>query len=304
VTPHQGSLGCGAARTRRRGFWLVVAAAICWSTGGLIARLVATNPWTTVFWRSVFCAAFLSAAVAISRRGHLEGVLRDLGWPGVLMAACFATASTCFIMSLARTSVANTLVIQSLSPFITGLLGWLWLGERVRRRTWSAMGAALVGTVVMLWGSTGVGSRTGDLLALVTATAFATATVIVRSHPTVSMPAAVALAAAFGAMVAAGWADPPSATAGDLGLLALFGIGQLGAGLLLFTAGARLIPVAEASLIAVLESVLGPVWVWLAVGERPGAFSLVGGAVILSALIAHMTADLVQPARSPGPGAP
>jgi hypothetical protein len=87
----------------------------------------------------------------------------------------------------------------------------------------------------------------------------------------------------------------------DQSVVALFGIGQLGVGMLLFTAGARLIPVAEASLIGVLECVLGPVWVWLAVGERPGAFSLVGGAVILSALVAHTAADLVRPTR---PGMP
>jgi drug/metabolite transporter (DMT)-like permease len=306
VAPDQRSFGRARAlehatgRTRRRGFWLVVAAAICWSSGGLIARLVATDPWTTVFWRSVFCATFLSAAVAITQRGRLARVVRETGWPGVLMAACFATASTCFIMALARTSVANTLVIQSLSPFIAGLGGWLCLGERVGRRTWVAMGVALLGTVVMLWGSPGAGSRLGDGLALVTATAFAAATVVVRWHRTVPMPAAAALAAAFAGAFATGRAEPSSAAGSDLALLALFGIGQLGAGLLLFTAGARLIPVAEASLIAVLESVLGPLWVWLAVGERPGTLSLVGGAVILSALIAHTAADLVRPPRTPG----
>jgi drug/metabolite transporter (DMT)-like permease len=306
VTPDHPSVGRArtlehaAGRTRRVGFWLVAAAALCWSTGGVIARLVSTGPWTTVFWRSVFCAAFLFTAVAIARRGRLAVVVRETGWPGVLMAACFATASTCFIMALARTSVANTLVIQSLSPFIAGLGGWLFLGERVRSRAWVAMGVALLGTVVMLWGSSGAGSRVGDLLALGTATAFAAATVVVRWHHTVPMPAAAALAAVFAAVLASGWADPSSATAGDLTLLALFGIGQLGAGLLLFTAGARLIPVAEASLIGVLECVLGPLWVWLAVGERPGAFSLVGGAVILSALIAHTAADLVRPPQPPG----
>jgi drug/metabolite transporter (DMT)-like permease len=83
----------------------------------------------------------------------------------------------------------------------------------------------------------------------------------------------------------------------DLILLALFGGGQLGVGLLLFTTGARLIPVAEASLIAVLESVLGPVWVWLAISERPGASSLIGGAIILLALVAHTAADLAWPGR-------
>ena len=306
MTPDQRSFGDARAlegahgRARRRGFWLVAAAALCWSSGGLFTRLITTDPWTTVFWRSVFCAAFLFAAIAIAQRGQLAAVVRQTGWPVVLMAACFATASTCFIMALARTSVANTLVIQSLAPFIAGLGGWLCLGERVRRRTWVAMGAALVGTVVMLWGSAGASSRMGDVLALTTATAFAAAIVIVRWHRTVPMPAAAALAAALAGAIAAAQAHPSSASAGDLALLALFGIGQLGVGLLLFIAGARLIPVAEASLIAVLESVLGPVWVWLAVGERPGAYSLIGGAVILSALVAHTAADLVRPPQPPG----
>jgi len=285
------------AGARRLGFWLVTAAAICWSTGGLIARLVATDAWTTIFWRSVFCAVFLAVAVGIAQRGRLARVARETGWAGAAMAACFALASTCFIMALSRTSVANTLLIQSLSPFIAGLGGWLCLGERVRHRTWAAMGVALAGTVVMLWGSAGAGSRVGDLLALVTATAFAGATVIVRAHRSVPMPAAAALAAALAAVLALGGAAPSTAGARDLALLALFGIGQLGVGLLLFTTGARLIPVAEASLIGVLECVLGPVWVWLAVGERPGAFSLLGGAIILSALIAHTLADLLVPAR-------
>lgn len=273
----------------------MTAAAICWSSGGLIARLVGTDAWTTVFWRSVFCAAFLSVAVAVAQRGRLPHIVREAGWPGLLMAACFATASTAFIMALSRTSVANTLIILSLSPFIAGLGGWLCLGERVRRRTWIAMGVALIGTVVMLWGSPGAGSRIGDALALVTATAFAAATVVVRWHRTVQMPAAAALAAALAALFALGHARPSSATGPDLVLLALFGIGQLGAGMLLFTAGARLIPVAEASLIGVLECVLGPLWVWLAIGERPGLFALTGGVVILSALVAHTAADLAQP---------
>ena len=287
--------------SRRLGVGLVTTAALCWSSGGLIARLVGTDPWTTIFWRSVFCAAFLSGAVMLTQRGRLAAVVREAGWPGLGMAACFATASTAFIMALSRTSVANTLIIQSLSPFIAGLLGWLCLRERVRRRTWIAMAVALGGTVVMLGGSPGGGSRIGDALALVTATAFAAATVLVRWHRSVYMPAAGALAAALAGLFAFGHATPWSVSGADLALLALFGIGQLGAGMLCFTAGARLIPVAEASLIAVLECVLGPVWVWLAIGERPGVFAMIGGAIILTALVAHTAADLAQPDRPPVP---
>jgi drug/metabolite transporter (DMT)-like permease len=272
----------------------VAGAALCWSSGGLLARLVGTDAWTTVFWRGLFCAAFLLAIVAVRNRRARASSRLAFGWPGVAMAACFATASTCFINALARTSVANALVIQSTSPFIAALAGWLWMGERVRRRSWLAMAAALLGTVVMAWRSWDAGSVEGDLLALATAAAFAAATVVVRRHRDVDMTAAAGLAGLFGSAAAWGFARPLEATAADLALLALFGSAQLGLGLILFTAGARLIPVAEASLIAVLESILGPVWVWLALGETPAAASLAGGTIVLGALVVHTALDLAE----------
>lgn len=275
---------------------LVAAAALCWSTGGLIARLVDTDPWTTVFWRGIFCAAFLVAVTALRVGARTPDVFLGIGWPGLAMAACFAIASTCFIMALHRTAVANVLIIQSLSPFMSGLLGWLWMGERVAGRTWAAMGVALLGSAIMVsryfYTEAAVGSIGGDLLAFTVALAFAMATVILRRNRHVQMLPAAALSAALASLATAGAAQPGTAGAGDLLLLALFGSGQLGLGMILFTAGARRIPVAEAALIGVLESVLGPVWVWLAIGENPGLPSLVGGAIVLAALAGHTLADL------------
>jgi drug/metabolite transporter (DMT)-like permease len=280
----------------RSGRLLVGAAAMCWSTGGLIARLVDTDPWTTVFWRGIFCAAFLVAVTALREGRRTPGVFLGMGGGGLAMAACFAIASTCFIMALHRTAVANVLIIQSLSPFMAGLLGWIWMGERVAGRTWLAMGVALLGTAVMVsryfYSTPAGGSFGGDLLAFAVALTFALATVLLRRRRQVQMLPAAALAAALTSAIAWGSATPRAAGAGDLALLALFGAGQLGLGMMLFTAGARRIPVAEASLIAVLESVLGPVWVWLALGENPGVPSLVGGAVVLAALAGHTLADL------------
>jgi len=284
-----------SAAERSRGVVLVAAAALCWSTGGLIARLVDTDTWTTVFWRSIFAAVFLLGVTLVQERGVARAWIHrigwGMGWPGVAMALCFATASTCFLNALARTTVANTLVIQSTSPFIAALLGWVWMGEPVRRRSWMAMAAALAGAAVMASHSWGAGSISGDLLALVTAIAFATATVIVRRHRELRMTAAAGLASIFSAIFAWPPARPLAVGLDDLALLALFGAAQLGFGLVLFTAGARLIPVAEASLIAVLESVLGPVWVWLALGETPAPAAIVGGLIILSALVVHTALD-------------
>jgi drug/metabolite transporter (DMT)-like permease len=115
--------------------------------------------------------------------------------------------------------------------------------------------------------------------------------VIVRRHRELRMTAAAGLASIFSAIFAWPPARPLAVGLDDLALLALFGAAQLGFGLVLFTAGARLIPVAEASLIAVLESVLGPVWVWLALGETPAPAAIVGGLIILSALVVHTALD-------------
>ena len=286
-----------SAAERSRGVVLVAAAALCWSTGGLLARLVDTDPWTTVFWRSIFTAAFLLVVIFIQERGSAWPQIRGMGWPGVAMALCFAIASTCFINAVARTTVANTLVIQSTSPFIAALLGWAWMGERVQRRSWIAMAAALAGATVMASHSWGAGSISGDLLALTTAIAFAGATVIVRRHRHLRMTAAAGLASVFSAIFAWRPARPLDVAPDDLALLALFGAAQLGLGLVLFMAGARLIPVAEASLIGVLESVLGPVWVWLALGETPAPATLLGGAIILTALVVHIALDQRGAAR-------
>lgn len=283
---------------------LVAAAAVCWSTGGLIARIVDTDPWTTVFWRGVFCAVFLLGVATLRAGRGTPGVFLGMGGTGLAMAVCFATASTCFIMALHRTSVANVLIIQSLSPFMAGLLGWAWMGERVAARTWTAMGVALLGSAIMVsryfYTEAAAGSLSGDLLAFTVALAFAGATVLLRRNRRVPMLPAAALAAALTSAVTWVPARPGSADAGDLLLLALFGSGQLGLGMILFTAGARRIPVAEAALIAVLESVLGPVWVWLALGEDPGLPSLLGGAIVLAALAGHTLADLRLERRAAG----
>jgi drug/metabolite transporter (DMT)-like permease len=281
----------------RRGVVLVACAAVCWSSGALIARLVSTGPWTTTLWRSLFASLFLALVLRIVRGRGIVAQWRAGGLPLVAVGVCMAVSSTCFIFSLAHTSVANTLILMSTGPYVAGLLGWVVLGERVAPRTWLTMSVALAGTVIMVSNSARGGAVVGDLLAIVMAASFATATVLVRRHPEIQMAPAAALATTLAALVALPLADPLEATARDLALLAFFGVGQFGAGFLLFVVGARLIPAAQSSLIGMLETVLGPVWVWLVLNESPGAASLTGGALILAALLANTLAELVTSRR-------
>jgi len=287
-----------ATPATRRGALLVACAAVCWSSGGLIARLVTTTPWTTSLWRSVFATLFLAVVLRIVRGRGIVAQWRDGGRPIVAVAACMALASTCFIFSLAYTSVANTLILISTGPYVAGLLGWLMLGERVAPRTWITMGVALAGAVVMVSDSYSRGAIVGDLLAIVMAVSFATATVLVRSRPETPMAPASALATTLTALVALPFSEPLRTTARDLGLLAAFGVGNYGLGFLLFMAGARLIPAAQSALVGMLETVLGPLWVWLVLDERPGVATLVGGALILAALLANTLLELTSPRKS------
>jgi drug/metabolite transporter (DMT)-like permease len=287
------SIGRSAARREqatpatRRGALLVACAAVCWSSGGLIARLVTTSPWTTSLWRSVSASIFLAVVLWIARRRSIVAQWRDGGMPVVAVAVCMALASTCFIFSLAHTSVANTLILISMGPYVAGLLGWLWLGEHVAPRTWVTMGVALAGAVVMVSDSYGRGAIVGDLLAIVMAVSFATATVLVRRRPEIQMMPAAALATSLTALVALPFAEPLQTGPRDLALLTLFGVGNYGTGFLLFMAGARSIPAAQSALVGMLETVLGPLWVWLVLDERPGVATLTGGALILAALLAN-----------------
>jgi drug/metabolite transporter (DMT)-like permease len=282
---------------------LVAGAAVCWSSGGLIARLVTTDAWTTNVWRGGSCAVALVLVVWITHGRGTAEQWRRIGWAGVGVAVCLTIASTAFILALARTSVANTLILMSVGPYVTGLLGWFLLRERVRFRTWVTMVVALGGAVVMVSSSYARGAVGGDLLALVMAGAFATATVLVRRHPAILMTPAAALGAGLTCLLALPMASPLTTAPRDIALLAFFGIGQFAIGFLLFTAGARMIPAAESSLIGMIETVLGPLWVWLALGENPGVASLLGGALILGALLTHALLDLLDP-RPSSPGSP
>jgi drug/metabolite transporter (DMT)-like permease len=282
----------------RRGALLVACASICWSTGGLIVRLVGT--WTTTFWRSVAASLCLGLVLWATRRRSIVLQWRDGGRPLLAAAVCMALASISFILSLAHTTVADTLLLISTGPFVAGWLGWMLMGERVPLRTWLCMGVALAGAAVMVSDSYSRGALIGDLLAIVMAGSFAAATVLIRRHPEIPMAPAAALGMALTALVALPLADPVETSPRDLALLAFFGMGQFAGGYLLFTTGARLIPAAESALIGMLETVLGPLWVWLVLNERPDAATLAGGALILAALLANTLIDLAPTGRGQG----
>lgn len=276
---------------RGRGIALVTASALAWSFGGAIQRFITlSDPWTTVFWRSGFAAAFL-VAFMLWRDGprEMRRSFASMGWPGLAVALCFTIASTFFVLALTYTTVANVMLMNAGVPLIAALLSWLVFRDRIGGPTWAAIAAVFAGVAVMVSDSfEGSVSPLGDLLALGIAFAFAVATVITRHYAHVRMAAATALGTAIGSAIAFALAGPIAVGAYDFGLLFAFGALNLGLGLALFVTGARLIPAALAALLGTLEPVLGPFWVWLMHGEVPTLRTIIGGAMIFGALLAHI----------------
>jgi drug/metabolite transporter (DMT)-like permease len=174
-----------------------------------------------------------------------------------------------------------------LAPIMAAGLGAIMLQERVGRRTASAMMLAVAGVAAMV-GTPGSVNAIGESLAFVMGLSFATTLVLARRGRRVSMAPATCLSQFVLLVAFAPFSNPGQIGGHDLGLLCLLGLGQMGLGLIFLTVGARLIPAGEVALITLLEVVLGPLWVWLARTERPANATLVGGAVVLLAVLVQL----------------
>jgi drug/metabolite transporter (DMT)-like permease len=272
------------ARRQRRGQVYVALAAVAWSTAGVLQRQLTLDTATQVAGRAAFAGVALLAYVAVVARGRVVQAFRSVGVAGIAVALCVATASGCFISALNHTTVARVLFILALAPVLAALLARVTLGEPITRRTVQAMTLALAGVALML-GAPGEGSLAGDGLSFVAALAFALMIVITRWRHDVSMAPATCLSQAILVAAFLPFASPGEIGGDDVAWLAALGIGQIGLGFALLTVGARLIPAAQVGLITLLEVVLGPLWVWLALDERPSTLTLIGGAVVIVAIV-------------------
>jgi drug/metabolite transporter (DMT)-like permease len=275
------------SRERALGSAYMALAALAWSLAGLLQRQLHMNLASQLAGRAAFGCLAILGYVAIAERGRVVAAFRAIGRPGLAVAVLMAVSSASFITALNDTSVANVLVIQALVPLVAALLGRL-AGDPVRRRTWAAMGVAAAGLAVMA-GAPSRPGLAGTVFSLITVVTFAAVIVAARYKAEVSMAPAMSLSQLLVLVAFAPFAHVSEMGGANLGFLALLGIVQMGLGQFFLSLGARLIPAADAALITQLENVLGPLWVWLAGLERPAAATIVGGVIVIGAVILQVT---------------
>jgi drug/metabolite transporter (DMT)-like permease len=283
-----------------KGLVITAAGVLVLTPDSLLIRLITADPWTLLFWRGTLMALGLAVIVAAVSGRATAARFHAIGKAGILVAVVFAAASILFVTALSHTSVANTLVIISVAPLFAALLSRVLLAEPIARPTWAAIAIANTGIVVIFAGSLKSDGLLGDLCALATALLVAAAFVVIRHARKVSMVPAMALSGVLAAAAVLPLATPLSVGAEDAALLLLLGLVVLPASRALITLGPRYLPAAEANLLMLLETVLGPLWVWLALGEEPTAAALIGGAIVILALAAHSAVRLRRPVSVAG----
>jgi DME family drug/metabolite transporter len=293
----------GGGVTYRQGVALVLLAGTCWSIMGLVVRLMeAATAWQILFYRSVSLGIFLFVVLAVRSRGHPLRAIRRGGLGSLLGALALVLAFCGSIFAIRNTTVANAMFLFASAPFMAAGLGLLILKESVRRATWIAMAVGGLGVAIMVAEGISLGHFFGNVAAVGSALGFALFTIALRWQHKEDMLPAVCL----GGFITAAVAGAMSLSSGeglavlpyDLMLTCVLGIGQLGLGLTLYTYGSKAVPAAELALLAMTEVVLGPFWVWLALGETAGLWTLVGGALLLVAIAGNAASGL---RRTPPP---
>jgi drug/metabolite transporter (DMT)-like permease len=281
-----------SALAHRNGLFFVFSAGVLWSTVGLGIRLIEEAVvWQILLYRSIGLSAFLYVVIRLRGGESPFRQVRRIGWPAVIAGLSLVAAYSGGIYALQATSVANAMLLFATAPFFAAVLGWIVLRESVRRATWIATAVAVAGIAIMVMDKSGPMALSGSLAAIGSAFGFAVFTVALRWGKSGEMLPSVFLSGIFAIVITTGiclWLGLPLILAPRDGGIAMgMGVFQVGAGLILYTLGSRSLPAAELTLLSLAEVLLGPLWVWLFLGETATVNTLVGGTVLLAAIIGN-----------------
>lgn len=281
-----------------RGVAFMLAAGAFASVNGVLFRNIeAATDWQIIFWRNSTMFLFLIGLLAVRSRGAVGTAFRAAGRPGLAGGLILGAGNIFFALSIIHTTVANALFILSASPFISAILAWFLLREHVQRRTVLAMIVALVGVGVMVMEGLGAGRLFGNVMAVGTTLAHAGFVISLRYGRRVDMLPSIVVAGASAAIVAFAVGGSMDVSWHDFAMCAMMGMGAMSIGFICFTVGSRHVPAAQVALLSLSEVVLGPIWVALMVDELPSVLTLIGGVLVLSAIVGQALIGMRRPVR-------
>lgn len=252
----------------------------------LFVRLIEAEPVTTAFFRGVSSGGIILLALLLLQGGKGFAAVFRAGWPAYVFMALIGLTTPGFVFAVTQTSVANVVFIFATVPVFAAIFSKIFLGEAISRRVVLTMVVVLLGLGIIAYGSgeNEIANWKGDLWALIVAASYAAALTAVRKVKTISMIPAIPIAYITSGLVLLPSAAPLAALPTEWPLVLAHGV-FIASATCFLTLGPRYISSAEVSLLILLESVLAPILVWAVIGEDPGPWAIIGGGVVIGALV-------------------
>ena len=265
---------------------LIFMGALSLSFGGLLVKsFEGSTLWQILFWRSLFFSLTVLAFLIISYKRKTFQAFYESGLPGFFGGIILSFGFCGYVFAMYNTTVANTNFIISLQILFLAVFGYFFLKEKISAITLTSIVLAISGVFLMVGNSLSPGELSGNLAAFTMPITFAVLIMIVRKFPTVDMVPAQLVAGISSCLIGFLLSNKLMISSHDIFLGFLAGFFQVGFGFIFITIGARSTPSAMVGIIMLSESVLGPIWAFLFVSERPSMFGLIGGSIILFAVL-------------------
>ena len=266
---------------RGKGILMSVGGVLVLSPDSLLIRLAGLDDYTLLFYRGLFPVITISIILMFYYRANFGAALLRIGWSGILNGIFFACVNITFISAIQRTSVANTLLFLSSAPVFAALLSLLILRESQRLGTWLIIALSLLSIFIIGWGSYGSDGLIGDLLAIGCAVFTACSAVLLRYKKDVDLVPSVIVGSIFTACFAFSQSPELVISSTQLLYVGIIGFILVPFAFIVLTIAPRFANSAEVQLVYLLESILGPLWVWLVIRETPSLNTIIGGSMLL-----------------------
>jgi len=281
------------------GPFLVFLGAVSLSFGGLIVKsFEGSTLWQILFWRSFFFIIVISIFLLISYKKTVFSALYKSGIPGLVGGVILSIGFASYVFAMYETTVANANFIIQTQTLFLAIFGYVFLKEKISKLTFTCIVIAVFGILLMLGGSVSPGQMTGNLVAFIMPISFAILILIVRKFPEVDMIPLQLVAGIFATLIGLAMSPTIIISSNDIFLGFLAGFFQVGFGFIFITIGARSTPSAFVGIIMLTEAVLGPLWAWLFVNENPPISVLIGGSIVITAVVIQFLNKFINKKQS------
>ena len=253
----------------------------------LFIRLASIETWSLLFYRGAIPFITVLLSLLIIYKSNFFKIFLSTGYPGVAYSITFALTNITFIISIQNTNVANTLVMVALAPMLSAILGLIFLKENPERKTWIAIIITTLAAIYIFYDSIQIGNFLGDIFGLITALGLAVGAVIVRSAKNRNLVPSAVIGKLFVAIIALFFVESFELSNNDLIIVPAMCILCVAIPFVLVTIAPRFITAAEVNLFFLLETILGPIWVWMVIKEQPTLETIQGGLIIILTIAIH-----------------